>query len=226
MTKAERLLFLSNLIRNRGPVFVEELASECEVSSRTIYRDINSLSRMNFPVYYDNGYRLSRDTTSIGGVLSADDVDLICFALRNNVLAEYPFFKRKFSVIEQLLKTKVKQGKERQINLFQFERQGQKDLTPQELRIISRFVEAAIERKKIRISTKGKAKHDGTVIPVSVRRRPDATYLVQATDIHAPLEEILVTSITKIEITEERFPVRPIALLREHSSQAKSRFID
>jgi uncharacterized protein YprB with RNaseH-like and TPR domain len=125
-----------------------------------------------------------------------------------------------------MLQAKIKQKKERQISLFQFERNGQKGLTPSELLIISRFVEAALERKKVRISTKGRGSHDGPVIPVSVRRRPDATYLVKATDLHAPLEEIAVSTISKLEITEESFPVRPIALLREHTSQVKSRYID
>jgi len=36
----------------------QDLADELEVSARTVFRDIKALSESNFPIYYDNGYRL------------------------------------------------------------------------------------------------------------------------------------------------------------------------
>ncbi len=36
----------------------QDLAAELEVSIRTVFRDIKALSESNFPIYYDNGYRL------------------------------------------------------------------------------------------------------------------------------------------------------------------------
>jgi len=58
MTKAERLIYLVNMIKNRGAIYVKDMANECGVSDRTIYRDMKSLSRMNIPLYNQNGYRL------------------------------------------------------------------------------------------------------------------------------------------------------------------------
>ena len=57
MKKAHRLLFILNLIRSRRNLKARDLAKECEVSERTIYRDINAISEANIPIYYDNGYK-------------------------------------------------------------------------------------------------------------------------------------------------------------------------
>ncbi len=53
--RADRLLSLMMLLQNRRQMTAEELATELEVSKRTIYRDINALSIAGVPVYANGG---------------------------------------------------------------------------------------------------------------------------------------------------------------------------
>jgi predicted DNA-binding transcriptional regulator YafY len=53
--RADRLLSLMMLLQNRKQMTAEELASELEVSKRTIYRDIDALSVAGVPVYANGG---------------------------------------------------------------------------------------------------------------------------------------------------------------------------
>lgn len=60
--RASRLLSILNILQARGQVTAPYLAAECEVSLRTIYRDIDALSAAGIPVYSERGpeggYRL------------------------------------------------------------------------------------------------------------------------------------------------------------------------
>src|SRR6202012_1818938 len=60
--RASRLLTILMTLQARGRVTARELAEECEVAIRTIYRDIDALSLSGVPVYADRGaeggYRL------------------------------------------------------------------------------------------------------------------------------------------------------------------------
>ncbi len=60
--RASRLLSILMTLQARGRVTAQVLANECEVSLRTIYRDIDALSAAGVPVYSDRGsaggYRL------------------------------------------------------------------------------------------------------------------------------------------------------------------------
>jgi predicted DNA-binding transcriptional regulator YafY len=53
--RADRLLSLLLLLQTRGRMTAQSLASELEVSERTIYRDIEALSMAGVPVYAERG---------------------------------------------------------------------------------------------------------------------------------------------------------------------------
>jgi predicted DNA-binding transcriptional regulator YafY len=53
--RADRLISLIILLQTRGRMTASEVASELEVSERTIYRDVIALSTAGVPVYTDRG---------------------------------------------------------------------------------------------------------------------------------------------------------------------------
>ena len=95
------------MLRTRQAVTVPQIVAECDVTERTVYRDLGSLSRMNIPVYYDNGYRLAREVQFPALELTAEEVELICLCLRVSPLTHEPDYARHFPQIERKLRQKL-----------------------------------------------------------------------------------------------------------------------
>jgi len=81
MAKAERLLYLINLIKSNQGLTSKELAGKCKVSERTVFRDINSLASASLPVYCDHGYRFLEGTFLPTLNLTDEEFSTLQFAL-------------------------------------------------------------------------------------------------------------------------------------------------
>jgi predicted DNA-binding transcriptional regulator YafY len=61
ITRLQRVLRLITLLQSGRPSNAQQLAEECGVSRRTIYRDLNLIEKVGIPFFFDanaNGYQI------------------------------------------------------------------------------------------------------------------------------------------------------------------------
>jgi predicted DNA-binding transcriptional regulator YafY len=113
--RASRMLSILTTLQARGRVTASELAEACEVSVRTIYRDIDALAASGVPVYADrgaeggyrllDGYRVRLNglsqseaealfLTGLPGPAAALGLDVAMIAARNKLMAALPVHLR------------------------------------------------------------------------------------------------------------------------------------
>ena len=102
MTKAERLLYLIELMHSSKGLKLQEICSRFQVSQRTIYRDLRSLDKLNYPVEFKHGYRLARGVPK-GSQITAVEIRLIRLCLRTSRVAASPRLRPMLRVIDRKL---------------------------------------------------------------------------------------------------------------------------
>lgn len=92
--KINRLLELTIILLNKGTVTAKEMAKRFDVSTRTIYRDIEELSSSGIPIYCNRGsgggISLIEDYSINRTLLSNSEREKILFALRSLQVTNYP----------------------------------------------------------------------------------------------------------------------------------------
>jgi predicted DNA-binding transcriptional regulator YafY len=86
MNKLERLLLLINLLYHRKRVPLKTILEVCDISQRTAFRYIQTISAANIPIYYDKhlkGYTLAGKSAVWVNSLRDDEILLIVFALKH-----------------------------------------------------------------------------------------------------------------------------------------------
>lgn len=92
--KINRLLEITIILMNRGSVTARELADRFEVSTRTIYRDVDALSCAGVPVYTckgsNGGIHLMEDYALNKAIVNEHEADSLVLALKTLQATRYP----------------------------------------------------------------------------------------------------------------------------------------
>ncbi len=159
MTKSERLLFIVNLFRVRKRISLEELEKECEVSSRTIYRDLLALSALNIPIYFDNGYRLAGDISLPPLNFTQDEQELLGFSLKNSCLTRSAHLSNKLRHIEMKILSVMPNRKSNTLNSMLKNIKADNDrFTPNEDHIMGEFIKRLFHEEKLNMVLKNGGK--------------------------------------------------------------------
>ena len=106
MPKHDRLLYILNLLRARKNLNAAQLAIECGVAERSIYRDILVLSEANIPIYYDHGYKLASENFLPPLNFTFDEYRCLKMALESSPLIQ----TGKYSEMLKRVRAKVEAG--------------------------------------------------------------------------------------------------------------------
>jgi len=106
MSKYDRMLFILNILRSRRNLTAGNLANECGVTERSIYRDIISLSEANIPIYFDHGYKLASNNFLPPLNFSYDEYNCLKLALDSTPLGN----TEKYQLVIKKIRAKVDAG--------------------------------------------------------------------------------------------------------------------
>lgn len=93
MNKTERLILLLKHLTTDTGISLKEISERYNVSERTVYRDINTLSNLGFDIRQKGGFLADKDERlNPLKTLNETEIRLIIFALRTNSLGNvFPF---------------------------------------------------------------------------------------------------------------------------------------
>ncbi len=87
MNKHVRLIYLLNILSKPVGTSATELAKRCNVSERTIYRDIGDIALAGFPVLHDRGYRVLNVSSTPPGNLTFGELEVVGSIIEKTLLS-------------------------------------------------------------------------------------------------------------------------------------------
>jgi predicted DNA-binding transcriptional regulator YafY len=228
--RASRLLTILTLLQARGRATAPELAAECEVSLRTIYRDMDALSAAGIPVYgergSDGGYRLLDGYRTHLNGLSAKEAEALFMTGLAGPAADLGIGAAMAAAQNKLLSampTELRAGAEQMRARFHFDApawfaQGER---PKHLPLVA---DAVWTQRPIRIRYQSwKSERQRRVEPLGLVLKSGAWYVVGSVDGDARTYRI--SRILDIEVLDQRFE-RPKAFDLARYWQASTRRLE
>lgn len=214
MSKYDRLLHMLNLLRARQGLKTSDLARECEVSERTIYRDIIALSSANIPIYFDKGYRLLSDAFLPPLNFTLEDYLVLKLSLSSSILVENSplrkYAKAVLAKIEGNLNPTLKADIDKIEEPLKISIKSTSDFS--KLSLIFKLVEQSILNKKsLRIEYESLEKGQTTrqVDPYSLIFRRHAWYLIGFCHLRNQIRIFRLNRIKKITLLDKSFEIKP-----------------
>lgn len=211
MTKSERLFYITQLVKHRAPITIKQIACECRVSERTIFRDVDSLSQLNVPIFHDpgKGYRLANSVDIRFGEIRSDDVELILFSLYHNPLIKSPFFKHRFMYLKEFLQQKFESSGTNKIDSFFLYDATYNGFSEIHREKIIKFLFALYNQNYVVLTNKRDFIKTQSMIPIGIRfKGTGATFISYSEDSHSDCR-IDIQDIEAISIAPSRFTHRP-----------------
>lgn len=199
MTRMERLLHLVNLFKVKDKISLDELILESGVSKRTMYRDLETLSKMNVPIRYDNGYHLTGDVSLPTFNFSEEEKELIGCSLKCSPLSKLPRFRNIIKDIERkILATSGDNQRDSLNNYLQSAHSETEVFGEDENIIIDRFIRSMERRIPLTILLKNGESIEG-LIPKSLNIREDGWDLTMYKENDGNVFSISLADISMLE---------------------------
>jgi predicted DNA-binding transcriptional regulator YafY len=210
MTKSSRLLTVLNLIRSNRVMTTSQLARECGVTERTVYRDIQSLGEAGAPVYYDKGYRLLGSAFLPPLNLTADEYLALRAAIQGSPLMEMKSYIQELKSVTAKIDAAMNGQLSEQIRKQHLRMQLSPKVTSDSSRsdLTMRLLRQAIDGNVVlKITYHSVSSGEGVrlVDPYFIVFRGRAWYLLGYCHRHGEMRLFRIDRIHKITITNDLF---------------------
>jgi len=214
MSKYDRLLHILNLLRSRRNLRAADLAKECEVSDRTIYRDIISLSSANIPIYFDDGYKLLTDAFLPPLNFSLEDYLFLKLGLSSTPLSiNTPLGKSAKRVLAKIDASLSQEVKNRLGDLGDPLRMSLKTTGDfSKLGLIFNLIEQSILNKRtIRLDYEAleSGRNSRDIDPYALIFRRHSWYLLGFCHLRGEIRVFRLNRIKKVTLTDKNFEKKP-----------------
>ena len=208
--RASRLLSILTTLQAKGRVTAQALADECEVSLRTIYRDVDALSAAGIPIYSERGsaggYRLLGGyRTRLNGLSSAEAEALFLAGLTRQTadMGLGPVVATAQTKLLAAMPSEIRAGAERMRSRFHLDAPSWFG-EGESLERLPIVADAVWRERPIRIRYRSwKAEKERRVEPLGIVLKGGAWYLVG--QVENSVRTYRISRILELEVLDEPF---------------------
>ncbi len=213
MAKVERLMQLVSLIRNRQVVSVRDMADACGVSQRTIYRYLNTLSKLDMPSYPSDSGGAGGTGAGITNGCDIDDKEIVAYCLAHNPLMKYPFFVERLGRISKKIDEEQRgQPGDRRASFFQAEPATDDGGNTSESDNLERFSRARVNSQLVVIKTADALNERRVYRPRAIKIDSHGVGLVVSEAASESTEVVSLAEVLELDVAmDRRLETEPIA---------------